>query len=274
MHWETTSHEHCIAVGEYSERVGWADFLSDSLIVELGLVESRRFGLKIVNVRGGRGERSFQGLRHAFSQLEFDVAVVRYPTDNRQVGTALKDLGYGILVTEPTVYWSKNLDKRSDPREVQQLQRVSSVEALETLKNVVSSSFANYQSHWHHNPLTEDVDMVDVYVEWLEYAIGQPDHLAYSLQHDDDDLPIGMAMLRTDLSSTEVLLAGISADHQGQGHYSSILRGVEALAHEVGSARLVISTQSANVNVQKAWSRNGWSPMFTVQTVHVVRGNE
>ena len=254
--------------------MGWADFLSDSLTAESGLVESRRFGMKIVNVRGGRGKRSVQDIDDIFAQLEFDVAVVRYPTENRQMGMALRGLEYGVLVTEPTVYWTRAIDPRSNPQSSEDGLTLSNIGDLTTLKKVVASSFANYQSHWHHNPLTADVDMVDVYVEWLENTIGQPGHLVFSLHRDADDPPIGMALLRTDDSSTEILLAGISADNQGKGHYSSILRGVEKVAHEVGSTRIVISTQCSNVNVQKAWSRNGWSPFFTLQTVHIVREGE
>lgn len=84
-----------------------------------------------------------------------------------------------------------------------------------------------------------------------------------------DDEPAGFALTDTRDQVGEILLAGISREFQSKGLYKHLLAHIETEMHQYKVEELVISTQSQNSNVQKAWERYGLVPLLTVRTVHV-----
>ncbi len=69
----------------------------------------------------------------------------------------------------------------------------------------------------------------------------------------------------------EILLAGLVPEARRRGWYGLLLAEVGRVASGAGSARVVISTQGANVSVQRAWVRAGFAPFASVTTAHAVR---
>lgn len=251
--------------------MGLAEYLTDSVSVSPGIAESRRFGLSVINVRGGLSMDHDIDLSRTFRDRDFDLAVVRYPSGNTEFSSQLSRLGYNMISTDPTVYWSlSSFSQQPQARSSAEFQLVRA-DTTDDVAKIVSSSFRGYRSHWHHNPRTSQVNMVDVYIEWLEAVANQPSFGAFLLKSPRAGEAIGMALLEFHDSFVEILLAGISEKHQGVGHYSSILEGVSRTALAMSCSRVVISTQASNINVQKAWARNGWLPEMTLQTVHLVK---
>lgn len=251
--------------------MGWHDYLFDNLSIDVGTSESRRFGCRVVNVRCGPSAEIDDDFYAGLRDSEFDIAVIRFPTSHLRMGALLSELGDRVLVTEPTVYWSKAIVHRdTTDSSLEKLVPVFPNE-MRRLNAAIRSSFAGYRSHWHQNPLTEEVDMAEVYIEWTQSVIRQPSHQAFLLVSSDSNDSIGMGLVESSGTTFEILLAGIVADHQGSGHYASILSRIEAMVGGAGHDMAVISTQASNSRVQKAWSRNGWHPAFTLQTVHLVR---
>ena len=84
-----------------------------------------------------------------------------------------------------------------------------------------------------------------------------------------DGEPAGFAMTETREQVGEILLAGICTQFQSRDLYRHLLAHIENEMLSEKSAELVISTQSQNRNVQKAWDKYGLVPLMTVRTVHV-----
>lgn len=251
--------------------MGWADYISGAVSIERGDAESRRFGMTILNVRCGEEVGGEQDLGARLADVPFDLAVVRFPSGSTRLGMELSRSDWSLIVTDPTVYWGTDRLNPRDPLQENGILEEASTGDSETLRNVIESSFRGYQSHWHHNPLTAGINMADAYIEWTESVVARQQEGAYVLRTESDHEPIGMVLLDFCDSFIEVLLAGIASEFQGRGHYSAILAGVEEVARGRGVDKVVISTQASNINVQKAWSRWGWLPTKTIQTVHLTR---
>jgi hypothetical protein len=86
-----------------------------------------------------------------------------------------------------------------------------------------------------------------------------------------DGVVVGVATASSAESEWEIELAGIVPDRQRGGLYAHLLRGIHDGARHAGADRVVISTQSHNIGVQRAWARLGYEPIDAIETVHLVR---
>ena len=111
--------------------------------------------------------------------------------------------------------------------------------------------------------------MATAYAEWVTNSIQSSSNTCYLMTHSD--VPAGMALTHSGDGFVEVLLAGVAKSYQGQGLYKYLLGHITVDSREKESHRVVISTQSGNVHVQKAWARFGLLPALSVQTVHIER---
>lgn len=249
--------------------MGWHDFERSGVVSSIGEAESRRFGLRVLNVRAGVGSEGAAELRMVLQSERFDLAVVRYPAEALELGEVLSSLDKTLIPTDPLVYWgSAQLAPAVGPERNEQFVRVGE-SSLDVLVDIIFSSFNGYRSHWHHNSMTRSINMVDAYTEWTEAVIRNERHGAFLLHASDGDEPIGMALTELNDGVVEILLAGVVPEYQAKGHYGAILNGVEQYARSESCARVVISTQASNYRVQRAWSRHGWIPLRALQNVHV-----
>jgi hypothetical protein len=69
----------------------------------------------------------------------------------------------------------------------------------------------------------------------------------------------------------EFLLGGMREEARGRGWYSLLLVETARAALAVGVPTVLISTQGANVGVQRAWARLGLRPRADFTTAHLVR---
>jgi hypothetical protein len=249
--------------------MGWEELQSTEVFVAPGVAESRRFGLSVLNIQCGllSGDKE-DVLSDALISNRFDLAVVRYPSSLETFGICLTASDHRMIYADSTVYWGISVRKEFSneiPLNVR-VQRVSD-EFLPQIESMIRSSFANYRSHWHYNPRTRDIRMEDAYFEWVSNKINQANSNCYLMFLDDQ--AVGFALTEVTNHFGDVLLAGIATDFQALGLYKYLLTQIE---HDMALAeieKMVISTQSQNIAVQKAWTRYGLLPLMTVQTVHI-----
>lgn len=249
--------------------MGWEELQSKEVFVAPGVAESRRFGLQVLNVQCGvlSGDKE-DVLSDALVSNQFDLAVVRYPSSLETLGKCLSTSEHCAIYADPTVYWGISVRTRFSD-EIPLNVRVQRVDDgyLPQIELMIRSSFANYRSHWHYNPRTKDIRMDDVYFEWVTNKINQAGSSSYLMFLDD--VPVGFALTEVTDNFGDVLLAGIATNFQALGLYKYLLTQIE---YDLGLAqieKMVISTQSQNVTVQKAWTRYGLLPLMTVQNVHI-----
>jgi ribosomal protein S18 acetylase RimI-like enzyme len=249
--------------------MGWQELQSNEVLVSSGDVESRRFGFQILNAQcGAQSEGRESELSQALSSEIYELAVVRYPVHLEGVAQLLATHGEKTIDADPTVYWGtpirKDVPNRS-PANIA-IQRIDE-SALEIVEQVINSAFSGYRSHWHDNPRTQNIRMEDAYNEWVKNKITNNESRCYLMLVDRE--PAGFAMTETRELVSEILLAGICTQFQSRGLYRHLLAHIENEMFSEKSVELVISTQSQNRNVQKAWEKYGLIPLMTVRTVHV-----
>jgi ribosomal protein S18 acetylase RimI-like enzyme len=249
--------------------MGWQELQSNEVLVSSGDAESRRFGFQILNAQcGAQSEGRESELSQALSSEIYELAVVRYPVHLEGVAQLLATHGKKTIDADPTVYWGtpirKDVSNRS-PANIA-IQRIDE-SALEIVEQVINSAFSGYRSHWHDNPRTQNIRMEDAYNEWVKNKITNNESRCYLMLVDGE--PAGFAMTETRELVSEILLAGICTQFQSRGLYRHLLAHIENEMFSEKSVELVISTQSQNRNVQKAWDKYGLIPLMTVRTVHV-----
>lgn len=249
--------------------MSWLDLTSDSMVVYQGVAESRRFGITVINIKYGSQLHNTQRLFDELLTTQYDLAVVRYPSDKADLSKLIESRRYKAVLTDPTVYWkSKKLLENRPIEDWVQVTEVTRIE-LPSVVQVIGSAFHGYQSHWHFNPKTNHIKMSEAYTEWVINAIESPSTHVFLMLDSGAGEPIGMAMIQIEENILEILLAGIVVTRQGQGLYGQLLTHITNFGSSNGVDQVVISTQASNINVQKAWIAQGWVPALTVQTVHI-----
>src|SRR5690606_14805516 len=175
-------------------------------------------------------------------------------------------------------YWSAATGDITSPTpvpglEVDSLSRLpDEAERAAVVEVVVADSFSGYGNHYAANPLLDRDAALAGYQEWARRsALANPDDALVLLL---DRRVVGLAtLLDSDAPGghVEVLLAGLTTDAQGRGRYGTLFAGIVRAASARGRREVVISTQSHNVRVQRAWARLGLRPFAAVETVHAVR---
>lgn len=249
--------------------MGWHELQSGDILISEGIAESSRFGCRVLDIQCGQlaSERSTE-ISKALVEREFDLAVVRFPSQLERVGIVLADSSHKVIFSDPTVYWGKTLrnDRTHDPLDGVSFKNVG-IDEIEKIEELIIDSFDKYRAHWHYNPRTAHLRMSDAYIEWVGNLIQHQHTNCYLMLVGDT--PAGFAFTETRNSVCEILLAGISSRFQAQGLYGQLLAYVENSMISQRINNLVISTQSQNTNVQKAWVRSGLFPTMTIHNAHV-----
>lgn len=253
-------------------------------------VESARFGVSMSRLTVGRdscaggrpGLGSEQSLAREVTDLlqadPADVVVVRYPAESLALAAAVARSGRQVLAAGSLTYWSAATGDITSPTpvpglEVDSLSRLpDEAERVAVVEVVVADSFSGYGNHYAANPLLDPDAALAGYQEWARRsALANPDDALVLLL---DRRVVGLATLldsEAPDAHVEVLLAGLTADAQGRGRYGTLFAGIVRAARARGRREVVISTQSHNVRVQRAWARLGLRPFAAVETVHAVR---
>jgi hypothetical protein len=201
-----------------------------------------------------------------------DLVIVRYPTDCLPLGRELADGADRKMLSAGTLmYWE---DRRTDVTSGTTLAvHLSQPVDLREADALLADAFRDYRNHYSYNPQTPAHVTTTGYLQWARTRLESGDGTGIVL-YDDSGRAIGLATVRSFETHKEVLeveLAGISVSAQAAGNYARLWGLVRAFADHAGVARILISTQVANVDVQRAWARLGLLPLAAYDTVHLSR---
>jgi len=136
---------------------------------------------------------------------------------------------------------------------------------------LVARVFDGYVNHYTANPLLEPDLALEGYVDWVRRtAQANPDSLGV-LAHGERSVGVATWFVDPGGEVVEILLAGLVPEARGHGWYAALLAEVGRVATGLDVPRVVISTQAANVAVQRAWVSAGFKPLAAVTTAHAVR---
>ena len=254
----------------------WLDLHGRGVTVAPSPLETDRFGLSVARVVVGLDAEwdhfVITSLAAACARDE-EVLVVRWASGLVQCGAALAASGrdvlpadtllYGVGATDLLVVAARGLAGELEVRR--------GAPAPADLDRVVARVFGGYVNHYTANPLLDRDLALAGYVDWVRRtADTDPDDLGL-LVHGTENVGVGTWFVDPAGDFVEILLAGLVPEARGHGWYAALLGEVGRVASGLGVPRVVISTQAANLAVQRAWVTAGFRPFAAVTTAHAVR---
>jgi GNAT superfamily N-acetyltransferase len=256
--------------------MGWADLQGSGIGHFASATETARFGRTVrrVFVRqqavAGDGQRLLALLVAAVE----DVLIVRYPADRMDLGKYVSATQRAVIPAGSLVYWAAESAGLSadlpDGISVSSVAEWSggAIAAKKLVLDIVARTFAEYGNHYCANPFFSRESALAGYLEWAAGTIDSTPHDVLVLCQFGT--PVAVATCAAQSSGEfEVLLAGVLPEFQGQGLYRHLMGACAARAKACGHTRLIISTQTANFNVQRAWIGIGLKPYAAIETLHL-----
>ena len=201
---------------------------------------------------------------------EARTIVLRYPSEAVFVARALPSTGRAVHPAGTLIYWESRATDREPEADVRELiapvAEADSAAALE----VIADSFRGYVNHYRANPLIADSAVTDGYLEWAASTIADSENRAFVIDHEGTVAGVATIDTAGGTGPWDILLAGMATRFQGKGLYLRLIRGLLAAAADAGQERVIISTQSHNIPVQRAWAKLGFAPVSAIDTVHLV----
>jgi RimJ/RimL family protein N-acetyltransferase len=241
--------------------------------------ESARFGRDIARlVVTASTPVDLTGLDVALDDCPADVVVTRWPSTALWVASLLCRPDRDVIAAGAIVYWGVAVGSGRRPpvdaalrTEVVAAGDPGAGELVPLVDDLVADSFAGYGNHYVADPLLDTSAAEAGYQEWARRSLTDSGHAVVVLR--SGGAPVGMATCSasSDGEHVEILLAGMASAAQGRGLYGHLLAAVEDMAAGLGAQRLVISTQTHNTKVQRAWARYGMEPFAAYETAHLVR---
>jgi GNAT superfamily N-acetyltransferase len=255
--------------------VGLAELASASggWTIEDSPLDSARFGRAVARLTVHRGEPRPEGLVATVRDHASDVIIARHPAELTWVPAALASASRDVLPGGGLIYWASP-DGPPTPIDRPGV-RVVDVRATpldgadDLVDDLVRDAFADYATHYSVDPLFDAEGVLAGQAEWARSCL-RSQHSSVLVLHVAEE-PAGIATVAVDGDDVEILLAGVRRAHQGRGSYAALLDAARTWAHAAGAGRVVISTQTHNVRVQRAWARAGWTPIDAFDTAHLVR---
>jgi ribosomal protein S18 acetylase RimI-like enzyme len=249
--------------------VPFADLTTEHAIdVTASMAESSRFGLAIARCSVPLGsDAAADDVARAIEMHDAEITMLRYPTERVEwlyvLTRCLAD--HHLLHADTLVYWVLSVGTGVGPSSVHGLAVSNAVDSA-IIDQLTGRIFGDYSNHYSANPLLSREAARAGYREW---AAATP--LEQALVLSEGGSPIGLATTSIASDHLEILLAGIVPEQRGLGRYPHLLAEVEKRAEQRSMPRVVISTQSQNVGVQRAWARFGFLPHSAFNTIHVIR---
>lgn len=236
------------------------------MIVSASPDESSRFALRI----GRAWLEAAPGVSEVSAAIaDYDVVILRAPAELREIGLRLASASdFVLLPADHLCFWNW-VDDRVGAFEMPGAFSLRPARDAEEVRPLIFDAFSNYGNHYRANPLFDPDDVVAGYCEWVESLLAQGAATCLVLESSDGLHGFGIIDWSTD--TPDIRLAGMISASQGRGLYPAVLHGLMREARDRKRSPIMISTQSDNIIVMRAWARLGWLPVRTLVTHHLVR---
>jgi len=230
--------------------------------------ESARFGLQIF--RASVETIDAERIASEIERERVDVAILRLPASAIASADALARYGLAPIVADTQVVYRAGLDTYAHPpADLSVALRPATRGDAALLDRMARAIFADYESHYHANPLFARDKILDGYAEWAARHVESDDgSAAWLVEHDDE--VAGFSCYRIDADGTAIgVLNGVLPTVRGRGIYRGMLHQMLRRFAAMGARRFEIATQTHNTIVQRVWVRSGLSLQARYNTLHV-----
>lgn len=253
--------------------MGWADTRATTVSLAASASESARFGHPVERLSVGGGwasvltrEQLVARVRELIDGSTARTVILRYPSESTFLARDLAGHRRLVYPAGSLLYWERPTAGAVPDGDVELLHPDDAREA----SAVIAASFDGYVNHYHANPLIDEAVVTDGYLEWAASSITSTQNRVFVVRDGGAIAGVATVEAPAGASHWEILLAGIDPRAQGKGLYLTLVRGILAAAAAEGVELVVISTQSHNIAVQRAWAKLGFSPAATIETAHLV----
>lgn len=234
------------------------------------LSESNRFGYSVGRIVVGVEDSSYE-LLEVISKSDHDVIILRYPNSETTLFAELQNSPTHFpIFADCLLYWECDVSQ-SELEHVDHATYRSS-HANDQIRELVTTTFRTYQSHYRANPLFEEALALEGYVEWVSDLLDN-DLATLLVTKSPEGNVAGWAVIQMNKDHPDVALAGVVPDQRGRGFYKPLISAVMLFVKNSGHTKVCISTQAHNVLVMSTWAKLGWLPTAVVTTVHMVKRN-
>jgi GNAT superfamily N-acetyltransferase len=256
--------------------VTWLDLHGRGVTVSPSPLETERFGVSLARVVVGADtvwDDALGAALLAACARDEDVLVARWPSGLVHCCAALAASGRDVLPADTLGYWDISTDRLADAEDglpADLRVRRGAVPSAD-LDRVVAEVFGGYVNHYTANPLFSRDLALAGYVDWVRRSASHDADAIAVLEQGTEGVGVATWFVDPAGDFVEILLAGLVPRARRHGWYAALLGEVGRVASGLGVPRVVISTQTANIAVQRAWATAGFKPFAAVTTAHAVR---
>lgn len=241
-------------------------------------VECERFSLQVYRSRPDFQLPTRGSCEEALLSANVDVLVARVAAGEKQIPQALASTHYEVRYADSLVHYSIALQSREHPPRGRSsgeviVRRAEATDATGAAA-ISRSAFADYPSHYAASTdLFPRESVAAGYGQWAENHIrGQGDRApAFVATRESRLIGFLTCTVEESRNTMEVLLNAVDSEERRRGVYSMMLNSAMEYAEHMGCRELRVSTQLANIPVQRAWCKLGLRIYRALDTYHVRR---
>jgi len=234
-------------------------------------VDSEQFGVRVARAHV-EGKNLPQALEFCAAE-RINLLIARCTTKELRVAQEMEGLGF--LLMDTLVYYSFDLTKHAIPDDSSAAHvRKFTLDDKAQVESVAAAAFKGYLGHYHADSRLDPRKCDEGYVSWAVRSCTSKQVATEVLVAEREKKIVGFLTLRLNRpklngpKEVEGVLFGVTPEAQGAGVGRSLM--VEGLKWCKGqeAKRMIISTQTTNVAVQKVWCRVGFEPVRSLYTFH------
>lgn len=234
--------------------------------LELNELETARFGVVAAHLVDTKA--SMESVDRAASRLGVEMLTARIDVGELSTVHLLEAAGFQLMDTVVSYgRLTSNYSTQSNPGEM--MIRLAEPSDAADVGAIAGQAFRDYYGHFHADPRLDGGAADAAYVEWAEVSTANIDNSRPVLLCCEDDSVLGFLTLRNiGEPIAEIVLNAVAVDHRRRGIYAALVESALVHAERAGTARLTVSTQINNYNVQRVWARLGFVHECSVYTFH------
>jgi len=194
--------------------------------------------------------------------------IVRCPAEQTAAAQALE--GEGMRLMDTLVFFSRALgDWSPEPMPYGISTRVLGSAEIDIARSIAEEGFRDYAGHYHADPRLNPKQSDAVYVDWSLKLCRSTEESSMTLLALVDGEPVGYMAFRLRRGQEgEAVLGAVLERSRRRGVYRALLGDGITWMRSRGAEAVMVSSQIANIGVQRVWTRMGFEPHHFLYTFH------
>ena len=232
-------------------------------------LESKRFKAKIF--RDKINDFKTKDLQQELIKNDADIAIIRLPSNKLYLLSKLDIIGFPYIVADTLVYYECKFNNYLPKalRNVELEFEKCTSQHGNLIEELTGKIFPNYISHYNSNPFLDKKLILDGYKEWARGYTATEGKVVFLVKKNGIDIGFATCSWDNDTKKCEGVLYGVLPEYSGGGVYSDIIRYTQEYFRKQGFEKMIVSTQTQNIAVQKVWNREGFELTESYNTIHV-----